>query len=167
MAGARVDLTPGEHVLVDLRPHWAFLSGPLAVAALVVAVGVTLDVAFPHTSVALHWLEGIVVAVPCLWLAVRVVRWRTTHLVLTTARLVETWGTTRPSYWEAPFERISSVSVVQSLPRRLVGTGRLRITLWEDNRSHWIDDVHKPTVLRRVIARRLGPDPTGGSGGAR
>ena len=29
-------------------------------------LGVALDVGFPHTSVALHWIEGLVVAVPCL-----------------------------------------------------------------------------------------------------
>ena len=163
MAGARFDLTSGEQVLVDLRPHWAFLSAPLAVAAVVVAAGVTLDVGIPHTSVPLHWLEGIVVAVPSLWLAVRVVRWRTTHLVLTTMRLVESWGLARPSYWDVALDRIASVTVVQSLPRRLVGTGRLQVTLWDEDRAHWIDDVRKPAVLRRVIARRLGPEPPSAS----
>ncbi len=162
MAGLRLELEPGEQVLVDLRPHWTFLSAPLAVALAVVAAGVALDVGFPHTSVALHWVEGVVVAVPCLWLAARVVRWRSTHLLLTSNRLVESWGAARGNVWDVPLQRIASVTVVQSLPRRLVGTGRLQLTLWDDPRAHWIDDVRKPAVLRRVIARRLGPGPLEG-----
>ncbi len=159
MAAQRLELDPGEQLLVDLRPHWTFLSGPLAVALAVVAAGVALDVGIPHTSVALHWVEGVVVAIPCLWLAARVVRWRTTHLLLTTTRLAEAWGIARRSLWEVPLDQISSVTVVQSLPRRVVGTGRLQLTLWDGTRAHWVDDVRKPTVLRRVIVRRLAPGP--------
>ncbi len=146
-------------MLVDLRPHWTFLTGPLAVALVAVAAGVTLDVAFPHTSVALHWVEGVVVAVPCLWLAGRVLRWRTTHLVVTDHRLVEIWGMARRNFWEVPYDRIEAIAVLQSLPRRLVGTGRIQLTLRDESRVHWIEDVRKPAVLRRVIVRRLGPDP--------
>jgi Bacterial PH domain len=159
LAGRRVELDPGERLLVDLHPHWTFLTGPLAVAGVFVAIGVTLDVEFPHTSVALHWLEGLVVAVPCVWLVVRAVRWRTTSLVMTTQRLVEAWGVAHRQEWDVPLERIASVAIVQTLPRRLLGTGRLRLTLWEDNRSFWIDDVRKPAVLRRVIIRRMGTGP--------
>jgi membrane protein YdbS with pleckstrin-like domain len=159
LAGGRLELDPGEQLLVDVRPHWSFISGPLAVAVAVVGAGVTLDVEFPHTSVALHWVEGLVAAVPCLWLAVRVVRWRTTSVLLTSLRLVEQWGIARRQEWHVPLERVASVSVVQSLGRRMVGTGRLQLTLWEDDRAHWIEDVRKPAVLRRVIARRLPPGP--------
>lgn len=159
MAGRRVELDPGERLLVDLHPHWTFLTGPLVVAGVVVAIGVTLDVEIPHTSVALHWLEGLVVAVPCTWLVVRAVRWRTTNLVMTTQRLVESWGVAHRQEWDVPLERIASVAVVQTLPRRLLGTGRLRLTLWEGNRAFWIDDVRKPAVLRRVIIRRMGTGP--------
>jgi Bacterial PH domain len=159
LAGRRPELDPGERLLVDLHPHWTFLTGPLVVASSVAAIGVTLDVEFPHTSVALHWLEGLVVAFPCAWLVVRAVRWRTTSLVMTTQRLVESWGIAHRQEWDVPLERIASVAVVQTLPRRLLGTGRLQLTLWGDNRAHWIDDVRKPVVLRRVIIRRMGTGP--------
>jgi uncharacterized membrane protein YdbT with pleckstrin-like domain len=159
LAGRGLELDPGEQLLVDVRPHWSFISGPLAVAVVVVAAGVTLDVEFPHTSVALHWVEGLIAAVPCVWLAVRVVRWRTTRLLLTSLRLVEAWGVARRREWHVPLERIASVTVVQSLPRRIVGTGRLHLTIWDDDRAHWIDDVRKPAVLRRVVVRRLRPEP--------
>ena len=59
LAVRRLQLLPGEQVLVDIRPHWSFLSGPLAVALVVIGAGVALDVGIPHTSVTLHWVEGL------------------------------------------------------------------------------------------------------------
>jgi len=56
------------------------------------------------------------VAVPCLWLAVRVIRWRTTSLTLTSARLIERWGPVSRRQADTPLNRITSVAVVQSLP---------------------------------------------------
>ncbi len=161
MAVHRLQLLPGETVLVDIRPHWSFLSGPLIISVLAIALGVALDVAFPHTSVTLHWVEGLVVAVPCVWLAVRVVRWRMTSLVLTSGRLIEQWGVVSRRQAETPLAAIISTTVVQSLPRRVVGTGRLELELGEEMR--WIDDVRKPVILQRVIHRRLRPYPDPGT----
>ena len=82
MSTRRPPLLPSEEVLVDIRPHWTSLTGPLVVALVVIALGITLDVAVPHTSVALHWVEGAVVALPCIWLAVRFVLWRRLWLMV-------------------------------------------------------------------------------------
>jgi len=127
------------------------------VSVIVIAIGVGLDIGIPHTSVAGHWIEGSVVAVPCLWLAVRVVRWRTTRLVLTSARLVERRGVMSGRQAETLLAHILSVTVVQSLPRRVIGTGRLELEIRGEDQVRWIDDVRKPMVLRRVINRRLPP----------
>jgi uncharacterized membrane protein YdbT with pleckstrin-like domain len=142
---------------VELRPHWSFLTGPLVISIATIAVGVTLDIAVPHTSVALHWVEGVVVAVPCLWLAARVARWRTTNLVLTNQRLVEWRGVLSPRQGETMLSDLASVAVVQSLARRIVGTGRLELELRENSEIRWIDDVRKPVIVQRVIHRRLEP----------
>jgi hypothetical protein len=139
-----------------------FLSGPLTISLLAVAAGVALDVGLPHTSVALHWVEGLVVAVPCLWLVVRAVRWRTTSLVVTSARVIELWGVASRRLWERRFSQIESVAVEQPLVRRLLGTGRLELHLWDEERTRRFEDVRKPVVLRRVIVRRL--VPPGGPG---
>jgi hypothetical protein len=52
---------------------------------------------------------------------------------------------------------ILSVTVVQSLARRIIGTGRLELEIDGEDQIRWIDDVRKPMVLRRVINRRLPP----------
>ena len=157
MPGRRLQLLPGEEVLVDIRPHWSYLAGPLAVSFVVIAAGVALDIGFPHTSVRVHWIEGVVVAVPCLWLVARVVRWWMTSLVLTRFRVVEQWGVASPRQAETRLSQIISVVAVQSLSHRLVGTGRLELEIRGEEEIRWIDHVRKPVVLQRVIHRRLRP----------
>ena len=164
MAAHRLQLLPGEQVLVDIRPHWSFLSAPLAAAIAAIALGVALDIGIPHTSVALHWVEGLVVAVPCLWLALRAVRWRTSGLMLTSVRVIERWGVFSRHQVETRLAQIESVTVIQSLPRRLVGTGRLELETLGGEEVHGIDDVRKPIILQRVINRRIGPPPVPGTG---
>jgi len=154
---ARPPPLPGEEVLVDIRPHWSFLTGPLVTALVAVGVGVALDVGIPHTSVTLHWVEGAVVAVPCLWLAGRAVRWRRSWLMVTTFRVVDQWGATTGDQIDLPLDSIERVRVLQGPFRRLVGTGSIDVVVWEQGVLHRIEDARKPVVLARVITRRLGP----------
>ncbi len=156
MADRRLTLLPDEKVLVDIRPHWLFLAGPLATALILISVGVVLDVTIPHTSVALHWVEGLVVAVPCVWLAVRAVRWRTTRLLMTNARVVEQWGVVMRRDLSTGLADIDQVVVVRSLLRRMVGAGRIELVL-VGGRIRLIEDVRKPVIFQRVITRRLRP----------
>jgi len=159
LAVRQLGLLPNEEVLVDIRPHWTYLSGPLVVALALIAIGVTLDVVFPHSSVTLHWVEGLVVAVPCAWLAVRAVRWWTSRLILTSFRLIEQSGVLTSRTAATPLADIASIVVVQSLVRRVLGTGRLELELFGEGGIRWIDDVRKPVILQRVITRRLRPYP--------
>jgi hypothetical protein len=157
----RPTLYPAEEILVDIRPHWMFMMGPLAAAFVVAGLGIALDVAVPHTSVALHWIEGAVVAVPCAWLAVRFVRWRREWLMLTTHRLVDQWGWSQGNQIDIPLESIERVVVEQGTVRRLLGTGSIEILVWDQGALHRIEDVRKPVVLARVVTRRIGPPRPG------
>ena len=159
MPARRPPLLPAEQVLVDIRPHWVFLTAPLLTALVVVTIGVLLDVSLPHTSVTLHWVEGAVVAVPCAWLAVRVVRWRRCWLMLTSYRIVDQWGAARGNQVDIPLDSIERVVVDQGVVRRLLGTGAVDIVVWDHGVLHRIEDARKPVVLCRIITRRLGPGP--------
>ncbi len=161
MDGNRLQLLPGEEVLIDIRPHWSCVSGPLVVSLVVIGIGVALDVGLPHTSVPLHWLEGGVVAIPCVWLALRVVRWRTTNLILTSRRIIEQWGVVSRRQAETDLSQIESVTAVQSLGRRLAGTGQLELRVRGHDEVRIIDDVRKPVIFSRVVTRRLRPPEPG------
>jgi uncharacterized membrane protein YdbT with pleckstrin-like domain len=153
----RPPFLPTEEILVDIRPHWVYLTAPLLTSLVVVAIGITLDVAVPHTSVALHWVEGAVVAVPCAWLAVRMVRWRRSWLLLTSYRIVDQWGAARGNQIDIPLDSVDRVVVDQGMVRRLFGTGSIDVLVRGEGVLHRIEDVRRPVVLARIITRRLGP----------
>jgi uncharacterized membrane protein YdbT with pleckstrin-like domain len=111
-------------------------------------------------------VEGAVVAVPCLWLAGRVVRWRRSWLLLTSYRLVDQWGASSGNRIDIPLDSIERVTVDQSLFRRLVGTGSIDVWVWGQGVLHRVEDARKPAVLARVITRRLGPPPPEPPGGS-
>ena len=165
MATRRPPLFSGEEVLVDVRPHWTFLTGPLVISLVAVGLGIALDVAIPHTSVTLHWVEGIAVAVPCTWLAVRFVRWRRSWLLVTSYRIIDQWGAARGNQIDIPLDSIERVVVDQGLIRRLFGTGAIDVVVWDEGVLHRIEDARKPAILARIITRRLVPPPSRGEYG--
>ena len=133
----------------------------MVVALAAIALGITLDVAIPHTSVALHWVEGAVVALPCIWLAVRFVLWRRLWLMVTSHRVVDQWGASAGDRVDIPLDSIERVVVDGTLLHRMVGSGALDIVVWDQGVLHRVEDARKPVVLARVITRRLGPPPDG------
>jgi Bacterial PH domain len=159
--GNRLQLLPGEDVLIDIRPHWSCVSGPLAASLVVIGIGVALDVGIPHTSAPSSRLKGGIVAIPCAWLALRVVRWRTTNLILTSLRIIEQWGVVSRRQAETGLAEIESVTAVQSFGRRLAGTGQLELRVRGLDEVRIIDDVRKPVIFSRVVNRRLRPPEPG------
>src|SRR5579863_6970383 len=85
-------LTDDEEVIVELRPHWAFLGWPLVDAVAVVFVAIAAVTTYPHAPVGVLYLLLVLVSVSALWLAGRLVRWFATNLVVTTSRIVQRTG---------------------------------------------------------------------------
>ena len=153
MGISRRVLYEGERVLVDIRPHWVYLIGPLTVTLVVVAIAVTLDVAVVHTSVAAHWVEGIAAAIPCAWLVARFVRWRMTSLIVTNVRIIDRFGVFNRRGTQILLSDINRVDARQTPLRKLAGTGRLAIEVG-DGGVYEFSDIRKPVALQRVIIRR-------------
>ncbi len=116
---------PDEPVLVEMHPHWMYLFGPVVVSLAVIAAGVTLDIAFPHTSVDRHWLEGGASVPPLCWLVARFVRWRRTLLVVTPSRIVELRGVLTTVTTEVWMDEILRVRARSGPIDRLLGYGKL------------------------------------------
>ena len=79
-------LNDNEDVILDLRPHWWFLSGP--VTAVVLTVALTTFVAAIGAPGLLLVAALALVLVTLVWLLLRFLRWTTTNFVVTTDRLV-------------------------------------------------------------------------------
>ncbi|OLT12180.1 hypothetical protein BJF78_24975 [Pseudonocardia sp. CNS-139] len=135
-------LVEGEQVVVHKHPHWKMLVLPVFVLLLVVAAGsflAALVSAQPWAPWA--WLA---IAVIGLGLVVRftvvpVVRWRTTHFVVTTRRVLVRQGVFSRHGIDIPMSRINSVQFRHTLLERLLGSGTLVIESASDEPLEFAD----------------------------
>ena len=114
-------LNDGEEVILDLRPHWFYLAGPVAalVAALVLALvvrNISDIILFPVLALAV---------VALLWFLGRYAKWASTNFVLTSDRLIYRSGVMSRQSREIPLERLNDVSFHQSILQRILGAGDL------------------------------------------
>jgi PH (Pleckstrin Homology) domain-containing protein/putative oligomerization/nucleic acid binding protein len=155
MAFPRRLLVDGEDVVVELRPHWAFLGWPLVAAIAAVALVVGITVAFPHAPAGVGDVLLGVLAVAALWLAGRTLRWVTTSIVLTTTRLVERSGVLGRRALEIRLERINELSYHQSLPGRMARTGELMVETGGESGDIVFDHVPRPAAFQSLITEQI------------
>jgi uncharacterized membrane protein YdbT with pleckstrin-like domain len=151
-------LSEDEELVYDLRPHWWTLVVPALVTVLVtVAVGVAWAVA-PAGSLQAS-VRLAVGLVGLLLLAVlvlgRVLRWMTTHFVLTTERLIFRSGIVAKFGREIPLERINDVTFTQSLFERLIGIGDLLIESAGEHGQSTFSDIRDPEAVQLQIYRQM------------
>jgi uncharacterized membrane protein YdbT with pleckstrin-like domain len=144
-------LVEGEQVVVHRHPHWKILVVPVLVLLLVVGAASFLAALVSAQSWAPWAWLGLAAAGLTLvgrFTVFPVVRWRTTHLVVTDRRVLVREGVLSRHGMDIPLKRISSVRVRHSLLERMLGSGTLVIES-ESDESLEFDDV--PGV-RRVHA---------------
>jgi uncharacterized membrane protein YdbT with pleckstrin-like domain len=121
-------LADDEQEVLRLHPHWKTLIRPLLVAIVVVAAALVIVAVIPSgKAAAVERLAVAVVAILALmlWLAVPLLRWRTTIYELTTRRLRVRQGIVTRHGRDIPLARINDVSFEKGLLDRLLGSGRL------------------------------------------
>lgn len=148
-------LDEGEEVLVDLRPHWVFLAGPLALTTVAGVVALVVTAQSPHPPVGVPVVLGVMVAVPAAWLLVRIARWTATSLVLTDRRLFLSHGLLQREVAQVRLGEIVDVRCTQTLPERVIGSGTIAVGL-VGGRTVTLDDVRRPRALERVLRSRVG-----------
>ena len=151
-------LSEDEELIYDLRPHWWTLVVPALVTVLVtVAVGAAWAVA-PAGSLQASVRLAVGLA-GLLLLAVlvlgRVLRWMTTHFVLTTERLIFRSGIVAKFGREIPLERINDVTFTQSLFERLIGIGDLLIESAGEHGQSTFSDIRDPEAVQLQIYRQM------------
>jgi uncharacterized membrane protein YdbT with pleckstrin-like domain len=144
-------LVEDEQVVVHRHPHWKMLVVPVVVLLLVVGVASFLAAVVSAQSWALWAWLGLAAAGLALvgrFTVYPVVRWRTTHFVVTDRRVLVREGVLTRKGMDIPLRRVSSVQFRQGLLERMLGAGTLVIESDSDE-SLEFDDV--PGV-RRVHA---------------
>jgi len=154
-------LRDDERVVIHKHPHWKMLLWPvvffLAIAGLCgfLAALVTGQSWELYGWIALGVLGGIAVV----WLTVvPLLRWRTTHFVLTTRRVLVREGILSRSGIDIPISRINSVKFRHSVIERMLGCGTLIIESASDEPLEF-DDIPQVERVHSLLYYDLSPGP--------
>lgn len=150
-------LGAGERVVLHRHPHWRVLVGPVLAFLLVVGVaGYVAALARGQGWQAWGWpVVGVLVLLLVAVLTVLpVVRWCTTHLVLTSRRLLVREGMRRGQGLEVPLDRIAAVTTRHTRLGGLAGYGSL-VVAGVDGEVEFVD-VPDVDGLRVLLQRPAG-----------
>jgi uncharacterized membrane protein YdbT with pleckstrin-like domain len=151
-------LVEDEQVVVHRHPHWKMVVVPVVVLLLVVGVASFLAALVSAQSWAPWAWLGLAAAGIALvgrFTAFPVVRWRTTHFVVTDRRVLVREGVFTRHGMDIPLKRISSVQFRQSLLERMLGAGTLVIESDSDE-SLEFDDVPGVRRVHAVLYNEVG-----------
>ncbi len=149
MAFPRRLLSENEELILDLRPHWIALAGPVAVTLIVVVAWVILLGKVDGVPALI--VTGAAVLV-LLWYPVRAfVAWVTSHFVVTSDRLVHREGLVARSSMEVPLEAINDVRFSQNILERMVGAGDLVIESAGERGQEVFANVRGPESVQKTI----------------
>lgn len=146
-------LFEGEDVILDLRPHWWFFAGPVALLVLTLVALIT-TAAADLGQVAVILSAGVVLA-SLAWFAGRYLRWATTNFVLTSDRLVFRSGVIAKRGIEIPLERINTVFSHQSILERMLRTGDLIVESGGEQGRETFSEIPKPQDVQNEIHRQI------------
>jgi len=151
-------LVDDERVVVHRHPHWKMLVVPVVVLLLVVGVASFLA-ALVSAQAWAQW-AWLALAVAGLALIARftvypVLRWRTTHFVVTDRRVLVREGVLTRHGMDIPLRRISGVQFRQGLWERMLGAGTLVVESESDD-SLEFDDVPGVRRVHAVLYDEVG-----------
>lgn len=154
MAFPRNLLNENEELVLDLRPHWYFLTPPVLALVLAVVVGLLGIVAWtPPDSIdaAVSIVCGLLVVAALLWLGWKYLVWTTTMFVLTSDRIVTRRGVLSKEGVEIPLERVNTVFFKQSVFERILGSGDLAIESAGERGTESFSNIRKPSIVQKEI----------------
>jgi uncharacterized membrane protein YdbT with pleckstrin-like domain len=137
-------LADDEEVVRHLHPHWLTIFWPIVAFLLVVGAasfGAALVPDGPQQGVVRMVVAGVALVLLAWFVLVPLLRWRTTHYVITTHRLLFREGVLARRGRDIGLSRITDVSYRQTLWERVINSGTLTIESAGDGGA---------TVLRQI-----------------
>ncbi|WP_026316192.1 PH domain-containing protein [Actinokineospora enzanensis] len=165
-------LSQGEQVVLHKHPHWKMLLLPYLILVVTIGAGIWLAILAQDTSwKMIAWIAiGVVALVAIVWgFFVPFVRWRTTHFIVTTDRVMFRMGVIKRTGIDIPLARISSVRFEHGLIDRIVGCGTLIIESSSQEPLEF-DDIPNVEKVHTLLYREVNDNPyddfhQGGQGG--
>ncbi|WP_075977141.1 PH domain-containing protein [Actinokineospora bangkokensis] len=154
-------LSDGEQVVLHKHSHWKMLLLPYFFLVVVVGAAIWLAVLAQDLDWAnIAWIAiAVVAAALVVWLfLVPFVRWRTTHFIVTTDRVMARVGVINRTGIDIPLSRISSVRFEHGLIDRIVGCGTLII---ESSAQEPLEFYDIPSVekVHTLLYREVNDNP--------
>lgn len=148
-------LLDGEVVALDLRPHWWFFAGPLFAGIPVLALLVGSLKQNGDVQTASLWVTAAVALAWALWLGSRLIRWQTTHFVVTSERLVFRSGILAKQSRDIPLEKVNDLASSQTFFERMLGSGDLVIESAGERGLQKFTDIPHPDAVQQEIYRQM------------
>lgn len=150
-----------EHVVIHKHPHWKMLLFPILVLLVTAGVGAYLAALVSSQDWHLYaWIAiGVIAAVVLIWVVLSpLIRWRTTHFVITTQRVMVREGVLTRTGIDIPLSRINSVQFRHGLIDRIVGAGTLIVESASDEPLEF-DDIPNVERVHSLLYREINDDP--------
>ncbi|MGY1794117.1 PH domain-containing protein [Geodermatophilus sp. SYSU D00525] len=154
-------LADDEEVVVHLHPHWTTLFWPVVALLAVVGAGSYLAALVPagrQQGVLRMVLLGAVLVALAVLVLRPVLRWRTTHLVVTTHRLLVRSGVLSRRGRDVPLSRVTDVTSRQTLRQRVVRSGTLTVETAGEGGPVVLERVPAIDEVQRLLATLVDED---------
>lgn len=154
-------LARDEKVVKHLHPHWITLVFPVFILVVVVAVGAFLVTILPDGGAhdPLLIAIGAVGLILLVWLVVvPLLRWRTTHYVLTTHRLMTRVGILNHRGRDVPLNRINNALYEQSIWDRIINSGTLMVESAGEDGQQVFNHIPRADETQQLVNRLVEED---------
>ena len=153
-------LIPGEEVVLDLRPHWWFLTprALLSVVAIIVGIIVLAQGWEGAGADGLNIVLGLGILVALVWFLLRLAKWATTEFVLTNKRVIYRYGVIGKNGKEIPLDKINTVFFDQTVFERMIGCGTVAMESAGESGKDEFSHIRKPSFVQSEIYRQMEAD---------
>ena len=151
----------GERVERSIHPHWLTVALPTIVGVLLAAAAVGVAFVTPDDSTGnrIQLVAVVVLLVLAVWLvAVPFLRWRTTHYVVTTHRVMVRRGIVSKSGKDITLSKITDVSFRQTLFDRIINAGSLHVESAGDSPDEDFTNIPHSNDVQQLINRLIDED---------
>jgi uncharacterized membrane protein YdbT with pleckstrin-like domain len=158
-------LAQDEEIVEHLHPHWITLVGPVLIFIVVcalsgVAIAFLPDSSTHHSAHQYLLLAILVVALLLmLWLVLLpVIRWRSTHYVITSHRVLIRRGVLNHVGRDITLARINDVAYEQSIWDRIVRSGSLTIESAGEHGQETLVNIPRANEIQQTLNRLVEAD---------
>ena len=156
-------LAKSEKVERSIHPHWITVVGPRLLALVLSAGGIAIAAATPNDSTGngIQWVSvGVLLLIAIPLVLVPFLRWRTTHYVVTSHRVMVRRGILAKSGKDITLSKITDVSFEQSVLDRIINSGSLRIESAGDSPDELLRNIPHSNHGQQLINRLIDEDDT-------